>query len=144
MMTEEQYISTRLDSQIEWHDRKSINNKRFYLICSWILIVGSILTSVLIPLCQVAGVAFSVIVAITASISKVYKFHSKWRLYRLTSELLMHEKVLFETRTGIYNNKRAYTNLVRNVETILMKTNESWEKMLEDIAQKTGKDKLES
>ena len=38
----------------------------------------------------------------------------------------------------------AYTNLVRNVETILMKTNESWEKMLEDIAQKTGKDKLES
>ena len=64
-MTEEQYISTRLDSQIEWHDRKSINNKRFYLICSWVLIVGSILTSVLIPLCQVVGVAFSVIVAIT-------------------------------------------------------------------------------
>lgn len=144
MMTEEQYISTRLDSQIEWHDRKSINNKRFYFICSWILIVGSILTSVLIPLCQVAGVAFSVIVAITASISKVYIFHSKWRLYRLTSELLMHEKVLFETRTGIYNNEMAYTNLVRNVEMILMKTNESWEKMLEDIAQKTGKDKLES
>ena len=62
----------------------------------------------------------------------------------MTSELLMHEKVLFETRTGIYNNESAYANLVRNVETILMKTNESWEKMLEDIAQKTGKDKLES
>ena len=62
----------------------------------------------------------------------------------MTSELLMHEKVLFGTRTGIYSNESAYTNLVRNVETILMKTNESWEKMLEDIAQKTGKDKLES
>jgi len=57
----------------------------------------------------------------------------------LTSELLMHEKVLFETRTGIYNNEMAYTNLVRNVEMILMKTNESWEKMLEDIAQKLAK-----
>gem|GEM_PF-5587436 len=33
----------------------------------------------------------------------------------------------------------AYTNLVRNVEMILMKTNESWEKMLEDIAQKLAK-----
>ena len=68
--------------------------------------------------------------------SKVYRFHSKWRLYRLTSEILKHEKVLFETKTGIYNNYNAYSNFVTNIEAILMKTNESWEKLLEDLTQK--------
>lgn len=136
-MTEEEYISKRIDPQIEWHNRKSISNKRLYMFCSWVLIVGSILTGVMIPLCQVVGVVLSVIVAITTSISRVYKFHSKWRLYRLTSEMLMHEKVLYETRTGVYNNQNtAYSNLVSNVEAILKETNNSWEKLLEDMTQR--------
>lgn len=137
-MTKEEYFSKRVDPQIEWHNRKSINNKRWYLFCSWILIVGSILTGFMIPLCQIVGVALSVVVAITASLSRVYKFHSKWRLYRLTSEMLIHEKVLYETQMGVYNNQNtAYSNLVYNVEAILMKTNSSWEKLLEDMTQKT-------
>ena len=118
--------------------RIGVNNKRWYLFCSWILIVGSILTGFMIPLCQIVGVALSVVVAITASLSRVYKFHSKWRLYRLTSEMLIHEKVLYETQMGVYNNQNtAYSNLVYNVEAILMKTNSSWEKLLEDMTQKT-------
>lgn len=136
-MTEKEYISKRVDSQIEWHNRKSICNKRLYLFCSWVLIVGSILTSVMIPLCQVVGVVLSILVAITASISRVYKFHSKWRLYRLTSEMLIHEKFLYDTQTGAYNNQNtAYSKLVGNVEAILMKTNDSWDKLLEDMTQK--------
>lgn len=137
-MTENEYISKRIDPQIEWHNRKSISNKRLYMFCSWVLIIGSILTGVMIPLCQAVGVVLSVIVAITTSISRVYKFHSKWRLYRLTSEMLMHEKVLYETRTGVYNNQNtAYSNLVSNVEAILTETNNSWEKLLEDMTQRS-------
>ena len=136
MMTEDQYIVNRVNPQIEWHNEKSNCNKRYYIICSWILIAGSILTGVMIHICQEIGVMLSAIVAITASMSKVYRFHSKWRLYRLTSEILKHEKVLFETKTGIYNNYNAYSNFVTNIEAILMKTNESWEKLLEDLTQK--------
>ena len=135
-MTEELYILNRVNPQIEWHNKKSKCYKRCYIFCSWILIVGSILTGVVIPICQEVGVMLSTIVAITTSISKVYRFHSKWILYRLTSETLMHEKVLFETKTGIYNNYNAYSDFVANIEAILMKTNESWEKLLEDLTQK--------
>ena len=51
--------------------------------------------------------------------------------------MLIHEKFLYDTQTGAYNNQNtAYSKLVGNVEAILMKTNDSWDKLLEDMTQK--------
>lgn len=134
----EEFIKQRVENQIVWHSKKSIRNKRYYFLCTWIIIVGSILSSALISLSKTLGIITSLLVAISVGVSNAYKFHSKWKLYRLTAELLKHEKILFITGSEKYNveNTIAEKLFVKTIEEILMNTNEKWEKILADITPK--------
>ena len=138
MMTEEQYMIERVNPQIEWHDKKGTCNKCRYYIFSWIIIICSVFTGVIIQFCEIAGEILSIVVAITASISNFCKFQDKWRLYRLTTELLVHEKYIYETQSDKYAGEDSFKLFVESIEDILMKTNKGWEKLLEGISQVNG------
>ena len=56
------------------------------------------------------------------------KFQEKWSEYRTTSETLKHEKYLYETKSGPYDNERTdnFKSFVVRIENLISKENSSW------------------
>lgn len=129
----EQYMSKRVDDQIEWYDNKSAYCQKMYKI----LQITEIILAALIPLlsaysenCAIAIVVglFGSAIAITESISKLNKYHENWIEYRTTCELLRYQKYLYETHSSPYNQEEeTIENLfVRNIENIISSENNKW------------------
>ena len=134
-MTEQEYLDTRVNDQINWYDKKSSwNQKRFKTL----RILNSIF-SVSIPLFTtlmnddnknflkiIIGSA-GALIAILEAIINVYKYQENWIQYRATAESLKHHKYLFETKTGIYADANtAFTTLTENIENLISKENTVW------------------
>jgi uncharacterized protein DUF4231 len=143
-MDQEQYIANRVDDQQQWYGRKSSINKKYH-VWSRGLIIG---LSAIIPL----GAGFMLdgdrgeymkfiiallgtIVAILSGISAMMKFHEKWITYRSTAEALLHEKYIFLTGTGRYQQQEEPFQLfVQRVESLLGDEHGNWNETMK----KTG------
>jgi len=132
-MNEEEYISHRLDGQINWYDKKSQWNQQWYKK----LKAAEIFMAVLIPFLvgyiteTAPGVKFAVgflgvIIAVIAGLVSLYKFQENWIEYRTTAESLKHEKYLYLTKTGPYDGGNAFNKFVESVENMISKENTKW------------------
>lgn len=132
-MIEEQYLKERIDDQIKWYSEKADTNKNLNHITKSLIIVFS----ALIPF--VAGLEFNngyknvilgiagVLISILSGISGLLKFQEKWTEYRTTSETLKHEKILFQTKTGPYNNEtESFKLLVTRIENLVSMEHSAW------------------
>lgn len=144
-MNPDEYISDRVDSQIEWHEKKSGSNKRMYQKYQMIqLIVASMITlSATLTVIDQAWVSFvaptlGAVVAVVSGVLGLFKFQENWVDYRTTSEQLKQEKFLFLTRSEPYNTAQSFQTLVTNVEDILSKQNSKWKNNSNDGAQGDG------
>lgn len=133
MMNEEEYLSNRLDDQIDWYDRKSGINKKMYQRCQLVqLVVASLITlSALLETFEHASIPFIVpsmgaLVAIISGILGLYKFQENWVEYRSTSEALKYEKYLFLTQSEPYHKPDRFNLLVNRAEALMAKQNSSW------------------
>ena len=120
----EEYIKNRVDTEIEWYDKKSIHSQKMY---KGFQIVEIVLAS-FIPLfsaysqnCTIVAFTvglFGAIIAIIESTTKLYKYHENWIQYRTTCELLKYQKNLFLTGSYPYNNSdETIENIfVKNIE----------------------------
>lgn len=133
----EEYIKTRVDSEIQWYSKKSKHCQRMY---KGFQIVEIILASS-IPLISayserssviafIVGL-FGAIIAIIESITKLYKYHENWIQYRTTCELLKYQKYLYLTQSYPYNNgDETIENIfVKNIEAIISSENNHWKSM---------------
>ena len=132
-MTEQEYIKTRIVDQITWYSDKATTNKLFNHWTKGLIIVFS----ATIPL--VAGLEFcptikniiigvlGSLIAILSGLSGLLKFQEKWTEYRTTSETLKHEKILFQTKTGPYNEEvDPFKLLVTRTENLVSKEHSVW------------------
>lgn len=138
-MDSDQYLSERLNNQIDWYDRKSqYNQKR-----SQFLRILEILLAGFIPLLSGLGgeniVLFRIItgvlgvgVIIISGILSIFKFQENWLEYRSTCEMLKREKYLFETKTSPYNSDNPLPLLVDRVESIILSENKNWLKYISE------------
>jgi hypothetical protein len=55
-----------------------------------------------IPVLRVVVTAASLLVVISVSLESVLHYREQWKNYRSTEQLLGHESIAFQTRTGIY------------------------------------------
>lgn len=132
-MTDSEYIQTRLDHQIDWYSNKASKNKLYNNWSKGLIIFFS----ATIPL--ISGIDFAEIpknitlgllgtmIAILSGLSGFLKFQEKWSEYRTTSETLKHEKMLYQTQTGPYDNEtNPFKLLVTRVENLISKENSAW------------------
>ncbi len=132
-MTQEEFLKERVDDQIKWYSQRATTNKNCHT-WSKSLIIGF---SAIIPL--IAGIEFNTVaknfllgilgtlVAILSGLSGLLKFQEKWTEYRTTSETLKHEKILFQTQTGPYDNESdPFKILVPRIENLISKEHSAW------------------
>jgi len=131
-MTEEEYISQRLDDQIDWYSKKSSSCQKRYKALRVIEIVAAALIPFLSGMGEkvsfgqwIVG-ALGVMIALVAAASSLFKYHENWIQYRVTSEQLKHEKFLFATRSSPYNDQTCFQLLVQRVEALISKEAAAW------------------
>lgn len=136
-MNEEEYLADRLDNQINWYDGKSQFNQKWFkrlrlteiVLAAIIPLLAGIGSS--IPYYSIIIGSLGVIIAVSAGVSAVYKFHENWLEYRTTSETLKHEKYLFRTNCPPYNQEDSFHFLVQRVEGLISKENSQWSRYTE-------------
>lgn len=136
-MNEEQYFSDRLNNQIDWYDTKSKINKKLFYIFKIIQTVCTSLTPVLIGILlkwhwiiYVISI-LSFISILCEAILNLFKFNENWIQYRNTSESLKHEKFMYLSNSGTYDNSEldTFKTLVERTETLVSSENINWANM---------------
>ena len=131
-MTEEEYISQRLDDQIDWYSRKSSSCQTRYKALRVTEIIAAALIPFLagmgdkVPCGQWVVGALGVTIALAAAAGSLFKYHENWIQYRVTSEQLKHEKFLFATQSGQYGDQERFQLLVQRVEALISKEATTW------------------
>ncbi len=136
-MEEDEYIKDRLNNQITWYSNRSQKNQKWFKRLRLIEISSAAIIPFLagigssIPYYQIIIGTLGVIIAVSAGLSSVYKFHENWIEYRTTSETLKHEKYLYLAKCSPYDGNEAFCMLVQRVESLISKENSQWSRHLE-------------
>jgi hypothetical protein len=132
MMSPEEYIKQRLNDQIDWYDRKSGTNQRWFRRLRFAEIVAAAIIPFLsgfashsLPI-KIAIGALGVVVAVIASLLGLLQLQEHWIKYRATAESLRTEKFLFLSQTDPYVGDNSFHLLVQRVEALLSKENSEW------------------
>ena len=133
-ISQDDYFKDRLDNQIDWYDRKSIQSQKWFKRLQVMVIVSSAtipflsgyMDSETLYLKIVVGLLGLVIAAITAVLG-LYQFQENWLEYRTTCETLRHEKYLFLAKAPPYNEEEPFLLLVERVEGLISKENTNWQ-----------------
>jgi len=142
---DEQYITERLQNQMEWFDRKSSwHQERYKTLKNWEFVVGASIpvlvtfsTSSLVDFTVWATIKMSDVLQVLSAIGGVIlviltkqidlEDHFRhWKDYRANAEQLQHELMLYKTCTEPYHEADAFHRLVRNVEDLLNQENMKW------------------
>ena len=130
------FVKDRYCNAIEWYDKKSISYKKYYVVFQALLLVFSSLTPVLIAIdfgitgysyLKWVAVITAVIVAITSSSLRIFKFHDNWTTYRSICETLKKEINFYNADIEEYmncNNKESL--FVSRVENLISKEHNLW------------------
>lgn len=134
-MNADEYISQRLENQIDWYDRKSQSAQKWYKR----LRLVEFLCAATIPFCvglvtdermylQITVGILGVMIAIITAVQGLYQWNEDWIQYRTTCESLKKEKYLFLTCAEPYDHeeKENLNLLVQRVETLVSKENTNW------------------
>lgn len=143
-MTEDQYLTIRLDEQLAWYDHKSSWNQKWFRRTQLVQIV----VSALIPFISGLGTiipntwgltlvgALGIVIAVATATSTLYKFQENWVQYRATAEQLRHERFMFLTGVEPYNGSGSFNFLVQRVEGLISKENAAWAKAAQEKSDK--------
>jgi hypothetical protein len=131
----------RLEEQIEWYDRKSQANQRWFKR----LKIGQIVTAAAIPFAAglsapvwVAGGGGALIVVLEG-LQQLQQYQQNWIAYRATCERLKHERFLFLAAAGAYANEEdPEVLLAERVEGLVSQEHAAWVSHREESGGKGG------
>jgi hypothetical protein len=146
-MNEEEYISSRVDDQIGWYDKKS-QKAQFWF--KWLRGI-EILSAAAIPI--IAGFAqepfpvtlvvslLGALIAVISSAVSLNQFQENWTEYRTTCESIKHEKFLFLTKAQPYHEEEPFRLFVQRVESLISKENSAWSQYTQAALENTKTEK---
>ena len=132
--TEEEYLRTRVLDQINWYEKKSAYNKRWFLtfkiseivFALFIPFLSGFINSAGSPLKIVVG-ALGIIVAAIAGLITLIKFQENWLEYRTVAESLKLEKFLFLSKAGPYKDASdSFPLFVERIESLISTSTKKW------------------
>jgi hypothetical protein len=131
-MSQEEYLTLRLDDQISWHDTKSKKTKRWYYTLRTIELAAAAaipflagFSATLFYLPPLIGL-LGVVITICAGIISLAQFQMRWIQYRTLTAALQKEKYQFVTAVGPYNIDDKFPLLVKRIEDLLSNENTRW------------------
>jgi len=131
-MDKDTYLKTRVEEQINWMEKKSKLNQRWYKILKLI----ELLSAAAIPFLAgfyklysyfplLTGI-LGIVIVLCNGLQQLYRFHENWITYRTTIESLKREKFLFESGAEPYNDGDSFGLFVQHFEELLANENKKW------------------
>ncbi|HEX6684594.1 MAG TPA: DUF4231 domain-containing protein [Candidatus Limnocylindrales bacterium] len=150
-ISQELYIAERLSPFQDWYDTQSKKAKSMHLWMRTVAVVGGVLVPVLInsswQFSKLVTTVVSLIVAVAISLESVYHYREQWKNYRSTEQLLGHERMYFQTKTGVYSGldeNEAFKVFVERVEDLIATENAATLNVMTHAAATTGADHVRS
>ena len=147
-MTEEIYLKDRVDDQLKYYETAANDTKNTFNRMQILIIVLGVLVPVAINFpvewvskehtdTLILGVRLSVtimslIVAILTGILNFKKYGDLWLSYRMTEELLKHEKFTYLTRSGKYASDDAFDKFVQTIESLISHEHNKFHSLIQD------------
>lgn len=132
----------RLNDQLDWYDRKSVSNQRWYkrIQGAQLILAAAIPVISFLPgdWTKFATAIVGALVAVLAGLQQLGQFHNNWTSYRATAEQLKHEKYLFLAASGPYRNLEAAEAMKLLAERVEEQISTEHAKWVSDIRQGEG------
>lgn len=130
------YLNERVENQLNFFEKKSALNKKYYQYAK----ISQLVAAALLPFFSIFISEFGwtkylvallgTLVTILEGVLAIGKYHEKWVTYRTTAENLRQEKFLFLMKAGSYADEGAEQQFVNKIELILGKENIGWQQMI--------------
>lgn len=141
-MTQEEYIKDRVEDQIQWYGSKSSKCQKKYKIWQVIKIIALLFITIVslwgdretdFPsfskyVSYIVG-ALGAFVIFIESFIKIYDYKKLWVQYRMASENLIREKLMFETKSVPYNTVDPFILFVQRCESIMQNEMSGWQEI---------------
>ena len=127
----------RLDNQISWYDRKSVQNHRWFKTVKAIQLTAAAAVPVVATIGVRAAVpaALGAAVVVLEGLQQLNQYQQNWTSYRSTSEALKHEKYLFLALAGPYAGAVSpHTLLADRIEGLISQEHAKWVSAREEAA----------
>jgi hypothetical protein len=142
----EQYLADRVEDQLGYYEKAANNAKIKHIWIQTTIIIISLLVPVIANLPSPWGILgdiqgnikatvtiLSLSLAVLTGISNFRKYGDLWLTYRMTEELIKHEKFLFLTSSGAYHDSdKAANDFVQTVESIISSEHNKFRSIIEE------------
>jgi len=132
-----EYALARLNDQKAWYSKKASANKKAYLTCKLIALIGASTVTVIAAFGSLptwVSAVLGAIVVISSGIEGIYSFHSIWVTYRLMAERLESESTFYHAKAGPYkslNSEDSLSLLVERVEGMMDQEHLGWSALMQ-------------
>jgi hypothetical protein len=135
-MTQEVVASTdpimqRLEEQIAWYDKKSIQNQRVYKRIKIIEILAAafipLIAALSIPHTAIITGCLGVLITVLEGLIHLNQYQQNWTSYRSTCEALKHEKYVYIAKASPYAGVAdCYALLAERIESLVSQEHAKW------------------
>jgi hypothetical protein len=129
----------RIRDQIEWYDRKSRHNQRWFKR----LKICQIVTAAAIPVMAGAEAPYwlvggaGALIVVLEGLQQLQQYQQNWGAYRATCERLKHEQFLFLAHAGPYaTTTDSESLLAERVEGLVSQEHAAWVSQQEEVGKK--------
>jgi hypothetical protein len=120
---------SRLQNQIDWYDKKSQHNQRWYKRVKVTEIVAAALIAGTAGLgtARLVTVGLAVLLLVLEGLQQLNQYHANWISYRSTCEALKHEKFLYLGEAGPYAEAQGrHALLAERLESLVSQEHAKW------------------
>lgn len=137
-LDEQDYLKQRVKDQLDWFERKSAWNQKWYKRLKLAVIVFSVSIPLLVGFVEAdmdwlkigIGILGIIIAGIEGALS-LYKFQDNWIQYRATAEALKRETYFYKTNSGEYRQAQApFPLFVERIEAIIEGDTSNWQQYI--------------
>ena len=118
----------RLEDQLGWYSRKSVENQRLYkwLKLLEIAVAASlpVVAAVHSPVWVTGGLA--AVIVVLEGAQHLYQYQEHWITYRSTAEALKHERYLYLAQAGPYVGDDRHSQLAERLEGLISQEHVKW------------------